>query len=493
MAALWRIFLISLIFSALPAYAQAPPQSADPFELDRSAASKASEGSTAPEALLDQSTERSQSSRAFMDELARSLESRKQWAEAAVLYHRILGTFGPDADVGFKAARGEAFARQYDQAILTLRELLDQFPLYTDASLMLARLYGWNGQYDAAQALLSEVQQREPSNLEPFLVQGDLYYWQGLHDLAQGQYELFLRSYPNDPRALRGAARNFLAMGHWEEAAALLDPLRAVGDLETVAMIEEAWAEMAHAPFRVDVAYTQYLNADRGDWYGVLAAFAYTVSEAARLGVSTEVQHRTDAPGGNTDVFISFFGYFRTAEWMFVEAEVGFAPEPEFRPMVYFLLKQAFVLADAVDFYIYNKLWSFKDAAGPGNNLWINQIGPGVTLHLGPVDFDASYRASLFDDADAGHFVTGRLDVRLVPELGLMAGVSYGMGTDVFYDTAAVTTDVLTATGGVLFDFNARHGLDLVYAFFTSDPNRDNLPVVGLFQHALTAHYHVRF
>jgi hypothetical protein len=380
-----------------------------------------------------------------------------------------------------------------------LQKVLTAAPTYMDAKLMLARVHAWNGRYQEADRVLADVRATEPKSAEPYVVMGDVLYWQGRYPEADRQYQRALELAPLDKAAMRSAARNYLAMGELDKAEAMAPGLADAGDTETIRRIQNARGG-GEDPFRVDAAYTWYMNLDRDDWHGVHAAFSYAISEAALIGLSADVMIREDLPGTDTDLMLAVFGSFRPVEWLRIDTSLGFTPDPDFRPAFRFDLKPVFSLASWIDMYAAYTLWNFGDAGATlGEDLWINQIGPGIVLHMGPVDLDLSYRASLYDSGvDPGHLGKAHLDVRIITEFKMFAGAAYGEGVEVFYTQRAagiepVIQDSLTVLGGFGVDITPQHGIDLTWSYWTTDPNRDNQPVVGIFQHSLTAHYFARF
>jgi hypothetical protein len=334
-----------------------------------------------------------------------------------------------------------------------------------------------------------------PDAPELWLARAILLYWQGRLEDANEPLDRYLFVRTQDPEALALKAKILLGLDEVDEARRYELALAAVS---TPATADALWRIEHHAPeatgraFRVDAGYTHALNSERQDWYDVFASFGWRATPAVTVGVGVEVEWRpeiADAP----DAFLSLYGNFRSKKWLDLDLALGFSPDPTFKPMVSFLLRQTFLLADLVDFYVYNKLWSFRDAVAPGDNLWINQLGPGMVWHFGPVDLDVGYRASLFDNSDPGHVVVLRADVRPLEQLWFMGGASYGKGGEVYFDREAVVQDSLSAFAGVGFAPHPLYGLEAIWAYYTSDPDRDNQPVIGLFQHTITLHGFARF
>ena len=473
---------------------EAPAGPDNPFGLDSSGApSMAADEQEQLRLRLEKAAMNDDQTRRSLEELAGSLERRKLWSDAGLVYRHIIDTYGSTPSLQFKSGQMLAYAGEYDACVLVMRDLLDEVPEHTDGALLLARVYAWQGQFDQTKALVEAIRTREPDNLDIVLLTADMLYWQKRFPEAERQYDRYLYDRPEDPHALRATARNYLALGDFERAERMTGALENVGDTETIQQIADAQSPAVEHPFRVDLAYTFFLNLDRQDWHGVVGAFSYALSNAVSLGLSAELQYRADLPGGDSDVMLTLFGGFKPADWLTIEADVGFTPEPDFRPSFRMHLQPTFRLADFMDAYIYYTLWTFGDAVAVGDSLWINQVGPGLIFHMGPVDLDLSYRASVFDDADVGHLGVLHVDWRVIDELRLFAGASYGKGVEVFFDPSAIIQDSMTVLGGAGWDFHPQHGVNLTWAYLTTDPDRDNKPVVGLFQHSLTAHYHVRF
>ena len=455
--------------------------------------------------ILDLLGRRDARSLAALEAMAEQREGQQKWGEAAQLYELIADVWGPSPVVHFRAARALAFAGDHERAARWLDRLREEDPGNKDAMLLEARIHAWGGHYQKALVLTEQAMAAGVDTEEPYLVLGDMLYWQGRHEEAQAQYELALSRAPQSTQAMRGAARNLLAMGDRTSAERYIAGLRDAGDLDTVRMIEATPnGPVVSYPWRIDLAYTLYLNLDRQNWHGVGAALGYTFSPAATLGIATEIMIREDLPSTEVDPFLSIFGAFTPADWFRFDIDLGLTIEPLFRPAFQAHLRPYFRVAEWLEVYVYYAVSDYHNAdlAGTGD-LWINQIGPGLLFHAGPVSIDVGYRASLYSESslDPGHLGNLRIDWRVIDELRLFAGAAYGSAVEVFFeqgqgaagDLDAVIQDSLSVLAGVGYDFHPQHGVDLTWSDWTTDPNRDNQPVVGIFQHALTAHYAVRF
>lgn len=436
--------------------------------------------------------------------MAKQREEGGRWADAAQLYELVADVWGPSRDISFKAARALALAGDWDRAVRWLDRIRESMPADDKESLLMqARIHAWGGHYQRAAELVTQARAAGVTSEEPYLIMADMLYWQGRNEEAKAQYALALQIAPQSPDAVRGAARNLLAMGERDEARRYLGALRDAGDQETIRMIEAPGDPGGPWPWRIDLAYTLALNLDRNNWHAVNAALSYTISPAVTLGIATDIQIREDLPTTEVDPYLAVFGAFRLADWFHFDAEIGFTVEPLFRPAFRLHVQPYFVVADWLEVYGYYTLWDFNnaDATGAGD-LWINQVGPGLLFHAGPVDIDVSYRASIYsEDIEVGHLGNLRVDWRVIPELRIFAGAAYGSAVEVFFEanaavpgtTTAIIQDSLTTLAGIGLDLHPQHSVDLTWAYWTTDPNRDNLPVVGIFQHSLTAHYAVRF
>lgn len=425
--------------------------------------------------------------------VAESLERSGQWASAIQTHELLYDTFDPTPDRALRVARAIAFSGDVARAEEHLKRLIGAHPEHIDASLMLARLLLWQGRTDEAMSQVLSALELDPARAEILVLAGQIKTVDRDFEAAATYWDQALELAPQDPVVLAAVARGWLAAGRPERARVLRKALVAAGDVATVRMIDEYSPPPQSFDFRVDLAYSHSFNADREPWHELSAGFSWRASESATVGFRADTQLRTDLGGGNTDVFLALTGHFRSTKWLNLDLEVGFTPEPDYRPMVSFLFQQTFELADIVDFYIYNKLWSFKDAVAPGDNLWINQIGPGLVWHFGPVDLDMSYRASVFDDADPGHFGVVRIDVRPFDALWFLAGASYGAGAEIYFAGDPVTQDTLSAFAGVGFSPMVQHGFEMIWSYYTTDPNGDDLPVTGLVQNTITGHWFFRF
>ena len=425
--------------------------------------------------------------------LAESMERTGRWADAVKAHEMLFDSFDPSLDRALRIARATAFAGDPARAEQHLKRLVDEHPEYVDGAVMLARLLLWQGRTDEASNLVLSALYEAPDRADIVVLAGKIATANGDFSAAAERWEQALAMAPQHTEVLAEVARGWLAANRPERARVLRKALVAAGDAETVRLIDEYQPPVRSFPFRVDLAYSHAFNEGREPWHEISAGFAWTATESATVGFRIDTDIRDGFGGSNTDVYLALTGQFRSTQWLNLTLEIGFTPEPDYRPMVSFLFQQTFDLADFVDFYIYNKLWSFADAVGPGDNLWINQIGPGLLWHFGPVDLDMSYRACLFDDADPGHFGVVRVDFRPIDEVWFLTGASYGAGAEVYFDGTAVTQDTLSVFAGAGFSPAVRHGFELIWSYYSTDPNGDNLPVVGLIQNTITGHWFFRF
>lgn len=445
-----------------------------------------------PEALEQQSARDSRIDRSLRG-LAESLERRGSWADAARAHELIYDLYEPTPDRALRAARAIAFSGDTERAEQRLKRLITEHPDAVDAILVLSRLLFWQGRNDEATSLVLSALDVDPGRFDAVVLAARIKTVDGDEEAASAYWDQALEMAPQETDVVAQVARGHLAANRPDRARILRRTLVAAGDVDTVRMIDEYTPPVSSYDFRADVAYTHALNQDREPWHEVSAGLAWRASEAATVGARVDTQIRDDFGGGDTDVFIAFTGRFRSTRWLNLDLEVGFTPEPDYRPMVSFLFQQTFQLADFADFYVYNKLWSFRDAVAVGDNLWINQVGPGFIWHFGPVDIDMSYRACLFDDADPGHFGVLRVDVRPLDVVWFLTGASYGNGAEIYFAGEAVTQDTLSVFAGFGFSPAARYGLELIWSYYTTDPDGDDQPVTGLVQNTITGHWFARF
>lgn len=505
-----HVFAVAVLSIAAPglALAQAARTPSNPVEAGAPPATPStlqSASTQESQQILDLLGRRDARSLAALEAMAQQREQQQKWGEAAQLYELIADVWGPSPAVHFRAARALAFAGDHERAARWLDRLREEDPNNKDAMLLEARIYAWGGHYQKAAALVEQAKAAGVDTEEPYLVLGDMLYWQGRYEEARAQYELALQRAPQSTQAMRSAARNLLAMGDQAGAERFAPGLRDAGDLETVRMIQAGPDQVAGAhPWRIDLAYTLFLNLDRSNWHGVSAALSYKFSPAATLGIATDIQIREDLPSTEVDPYLSIFGSFKPADWFRFDVDLGFTIEPLFRPAFRAHVQPFFRAADWLELYIYYAISDYQraDATRTGD-LWINQIGPGLLFHAGPVSIDVSYRASLYSEStlDPGHLGALRIDWQVIDVFRLFAGAAYGSAVEVFYQESAVLAgnvdaviqDSMSVLAGLGWDFHPQHGIDLTWSYWTTDPNRDNQPVVGIFQHSLTAHYAVRF
>lgn len=488
------------------ALAQAPRSPSGPVEAGAPAKPAMPAGTTEESRqILDLLARRDARSLAAIESMAAQREQQQRWGDAAQLYELIADVWGPSPAVHFRAARALAFAGDHERAARWLDRLREEDPGNKDALLLEARVHAWGGHYQKAAALVEQAKAAGVDTEEPYLVLGDMLYWQGRYDEARVQYELALLRAPQSPHALRAAARNLMAMGDHEGAARYAPGLRDAGDLETVRMIEGGPEPEASAhPWRVDLAYTLFLNLERPDWHGVNVALSYAFSPAAMLGVAADIMIREDLPSTEVDPFLSIFGAFKPADWFRFDIDLGFTIEPAFRPAFRAHVQPYFRVAEWLEIYATYAISDYRNAnADQTGDLWIHQVGPGLLFHAGPVSIDLGYRANLYseDSLDPGHLGRLRIDWQVIDVLRLFGAASYGSAVEVFYEESAVVAgnidaiiqDSMSFLAGIGWDFHEQHGIDLTWAYWTTDPDRDNQPVVGIFQHSLTLHYAVRF
>jgi tetratricopeptide (TPR) repeat protein len=443
-----------------------------------------------PAVSLDEYRQRDVESLRFLEGLARRNEADKKFADAAAVYAHI-GTLYPDDTYWpFKAAQMHAFAGEYDQAILLARAVREREPRNLDAGLLLARLYGWTGQWTQSDQLHAELEAAHPNEPAITKSRGDLLYYQGRYAEARVQYEKYLQTRTQDPEALRSLSKTYVALGETERAEALRAPLAEAGDTAAADDIDKA-GERDDLAFRFDVSPSYSINMERPDWFGIRSTLGYTITEGVSIGAGFDLSSRRDIDA--TDVMILVVGGFRPSKRFTIDVELGFTPGADYRPLFLGRVVPRVSVVDWFDVFLFYQIMSFEDGVSSGNNLLVNQIGPGLGFHFGPVSIDLSYKATLFDEdsLDLGHLYSLDLRAQLHPQWYLLGSAAYGDSTEVFFDPAPVIRDTLTLVGGLEYLIDDRQGIRGIYTFFTTDPPREDPG--GLYQHTITAHYWVRF
>lgn len=438
---------------------------------------------------LIESSERNDSTNRFLGKLAEHHERSEQYRAAALVYAHLAGLYPEEPHYGFKTAQMHAYAGDDEEAILLLRTLRDRNPDDYDSSVLLARVYGWSGRWSQAEQVILDLEKAYPNDPEIDKLRGDLLYYQGRFPEARRQYEKVLERRTQDPDAMRSLAKTYLALGEVDRAKTLRPALAEAGETETVRQID-AVDKTIDKPFRLDIAPMYAINVDRDDWVGGRATLMYAINERVALGGGLDVQSRLDLD--STNVMLLLLGAFRPADRFGLEVELGFTPSADFRPTFSGRLTGTIGVVDWLDLMFYYRVMNFRDGAA-GDDLWVNQVGPGIGLHFGPVSLGVSYRLTIFDqdELDIGHLGVLDLRIQLPKRWALLGSAAYGDGTEVFYDPNPVIQNALTLMGGVEYSFKDGHGIRGLYSFFTTDPEREDPD--GLYQHGITLHYFVHF
>ncbi|MCD6290191.1 MAG: tetratricopeptide repeat protein [Anaerolineae bacterium] len=152
--------------------------------------------------------------------LGREMESAREWAEAARLYHKGAELVYPPDD--YRLLNREALMRRYlkewEKAKAIYRDLIRRYPDRMDAYLGLGEVYRARKEYAQAAYWYHRAKEADPDSYAP-----DFYL--GLTSHAQKRYEDALRYYqaslalrPGNPWVIYYKAQTLWTMGHHDDA-----------------------------------------------------------------------------------------------------------------------------------------------------------------------------------------------------------------------------------------------------------------------------------